>query len=129
MASLDHLYGRSVESVDDGGQEEAHWIIRLEGGSAIYNFDTTHDKPAGIDKLGFTAAAFDKETTRLWFGTADNPRGTVINLIPTEYAVSDPVLTEGKIVKPQAAPETQAPAVPPEPEDAADRTAEGPEDE
>jgi len=103
---LDYLFGRRIESVEEGGADDAAWSLVLEGGARIVVFDHGYGIPDAPAVEGLALTAFDRYQgqIRLFFGTDENPQGTVVNLPPGRYGVSDDVFTQGEVVDPDAPP-------------------------
>jgi hypothetical protein len=97
--SVDYYHGRRVESVED---TENGWVIKLEGGAEVHNFDPTIDKPTAIvgaalsmSILGAHQGEDRRPVTELRFGLES------VKLNPIEYAMRDSQYTKGQLVYPQ----------------------------
>lgn len=114
---IDYLFGRRVEAVEEGGAEDAAWNLLLEGGARIFVFDHGYAIPDAPQVVGLSLNSFDRYRgqVRLFFGTSENPQGTVVNLPPGRYGVSDDTYTRGEIVNPEAP--TPVHVIPPDPEE------------
>lgn len=109
--NLTFYYGRTVERVEiNEGGDGGEWAIVLEGDVRIENFDENYDVPEkALEGQKFSMAIFESSVTRLYFGTDENPRSTVMHLNPTEYGISDPAFGGG-IVRPQSTEDERAEA-------------------
>lgn len=127
-ASVDYFHGRKVVSIEDGseGTDVPVWTIRLDGDALIHNFDPLYTKPdASLVGMGLQSSTLSATQTTLYFGPDNNPAQVSMSLNPTEYAIADPVYTEGELCYPQrSAPAGITLAAHPD-----ERIAEGPADE
>lgn len=113
---LDYLYGRLVESVKEGGPEDATWHVCLEGGAYIYIFDAGYVMPDEEQLVGMSFNTVNQgPSPQLVFGTDKVPMATVVNLPAEGYGISDATLTKGQIVRPWQSVEEQQ--LPPDPEE------------
>lgn len=123
---ISHYYGRTVEDI---GEEGDGWYVELEGGIRIVNMDAAREMPdESLVGKKLSKSVMEASQTRLYFGTDDNPMGTVMYLSPTEYGISEPRFQGGEIYKPQdadtmqlAEAEAAAPSAP------GDRVVDGPQ--
>lgn len=98
---IDHYMGRIVEDVipEAGGQ----WSIELQGGARIVNLNDQYDSPDdSLVGLKLSFQTLSNSMTTLYFGTDENPRGTVVFLEPTQYGIIDPNYEDGELVRPQS---------------------------
>ena len=124
---LDYLFGRTVKSVQEG-DGDAEWCITLDGGATIVNYDPGYAAPDGPALEGLAFTSYDESTgaVRMYFGTNENPMGTVVHLPLDQYGLSDDTFTKGEVVKP-GSPEPQQ--LPPDPEEERRQHAEAEESE
>jgi hypothetical protein len=129
--NLTFYYGRKIERIEiNEGGEGGEWAIVLEGDVRIENFDENYEVPSdALVGHKFSMAVLDGNTTRLFFGTDDNPQATVMNLNPTEYGIIDPNMGGG-LVRPQSSQaERMEAGLPLEPAAPGDRIVGGPDEE
>ena len=88
--SLDHYYGRAVVSVETeaDAENEADWLIRLEGDILIHNADRRRTAKPEIDGQILLAATYAEDQTVLKFGTGPDDLEDVV-LTTSAYAISD----------------------------------------
>lgn len=123
--SADYFNGRLVEDVvlGDGGEGNAVWTIRYEGGGLLHNFDPTIPLPKAIKGA--------QQTQLILGGTQNGAKVTEIRfglepiyLNPLEYAIIDPTYTRGEMVYAQRSQANMPSDTPPHPDD---RIADGPD--
>lgn len=99
---ISYLHGRAVVGVligeaADQVAKDAAWVIELEGNGYIICFDGEYEPPA-VEGLAFTSSNVTADDTALYFGTDDNPTGTLVVL--RDYGVMDNVYSGGAVVRP-----------------------------
>lgn len=109
---ISYLHGRAVESVlseeDAAGYDaDAAWGVKLEAEGYIFCFDKSHEPPV-LDGLALTTSVVTDTEARLYFGTDDNPTGTMIVMRLDEYGVMDNLYSEGAVVHANAQPPLEA---------------------
>lgn len=127
---ITHYYGRKVvDIVEDDPFDDAGWTLVLEGGVRIVNEDEDYEAPDAelIKGQALQMAILSSDTTRLYFGTDDNPRSTVMNLNPTKYGIKDDTYEGGQLVRPQVESDEEPAAL--EPSAPGERVVEGPDAE
>lgn len=106
---ISYFHGREVVSVLTG--EEAHgydgavWAIKLAAEGYIFCFDESHDPPV-LDGLAFTTSEVTDTDAKLYFGTDNNPTGTVVVLRTDKIGYMDDLYSEGAVERPGQAQET-----------------------
>jgi hypothetical protein len=112
---LDHYYGRGVEGIEMGEDDEpSNWSILLSGGVRIRNHDTDRETAPASERFGglsLLSATLSEKDTRLVFGisrpAADaSDRREQLVLTPTQYEIVDPNIAGGPHF-PQRPPELQ----------------------
>lgn len=125
IPQIDHFMGYEVAEV---GDHEDGWYVEFEGGARIYSKDPNYEKP-DEDIVGkkLSMQTLSGKTTRLWFGTDDNPRGTIMNLNPLQYTISKPDYNDGEQISPQWPEELAVAGI--EPSAPGERVVEGAEEQ
>lgn len=125
--NLTYYYGQVVESVEEieGG---GGWRIVFETGVSIVVPVENYAKPENsLVGKQFSASIMDQHSTRLYFGTEENPRAIVMHVNPLKYAISDPNFEDGRLVYPQSTAEERSAAF--EPSAPGDRVVDGPSED
>ncbi len=125
--NLTFYYGREIEAIEPEGDG---WALVLEGGPRIVNLDPEYPMPDEvIVGMKLSVATLGRDWTTLYVGTDDNPKGTQINLNPTQYGIDDPSMHHG-LVMPQSSNIERAEAGLPvdEPSAPGERAVDGPDE-
>lgn len=105
---ISYLHGRRVVGVLTGEGaavfDGATWAIELEGNGFILCFDDSYEPPAVQNLALTTSTTVTGDEVLLYFGTDNNPTGTLVSLRPDAYGVSDETYSGGAIVRPNEAP-------------------------
>lgn len=100
--SVDYFTQRSVVAVtinEEGAEGDPFWTIEFEGDGKLLNFSPVYPAPENLVGKALNRTIMGgQEGLRLYFGTPDNPTGTMLPLDPMHYAISDPDYTGGKVV-------------------------------
>ena len=107
---ISYFHGREVSEVKTGpaafAVNQATWVIAFEGGGFILSYDETPDIEApAVEGLALTTSEVNPndDVARLYFGTDDNPKGTLVMLRVDEYGLMDEVYSQGDVVRPEHA--------------------------
>jgi hypothetical protein len=126
---LSHYYGRAVVDIlrGSGAEGDPTWVLVLEGGVAVQNYDEHLPIPGDhIKGQRFTNMTMGARVTSMFFGGLG---GNTVSLNPMKYAIGDKAVMDAPYY-PQATEQGDAKydvyEPPPEPEG---RTADGPDDD
>lgn len=129
IINVDHYVGRTVTAVNDLDNDDPAdgvWEIVLDGDVRIINYAENYDAPdVSLVGMKFQSVVMSQEVTKLYFGSPDNPEGTIMHFDPIHYGINDPAREDIEgTVRPQAG--AYALETPPHPDERAAEAAEEP---